>query len=165
MKNRSFEVLCHKQIQNARSKRCPDRASGHTIGERWNVGSSKARSLTLVNVFHPDNIFRYYMLSSGWSYAGQHWAAFPLGEAGQPCVLRVIRERGPYTLHTQTVPLAQHSSVHPGKNSVCRHFTSGYLTSEWERRTFQLLRSNISGSSGSAYPVRHAQLYCSPEAS
>ena len=129
------------------------------------VRMMKQGLLTLVNVFHPDNIFRYYMLSSGWSYAGQHWAAFPLGEAGQPCVLRVIRERGPYTLHTQTVPLAQHSSVHPGKNSVCRHFTSGYLTSEWERRTFQLLRSNISGSSGSAYPVRHAQLYCSPEAS
>ena len=29
---------------------------------------------------------------------------------------------------------------------------SGYLTSEWERRTFQLLRSDISGSSDSAYP-------------
>ncbi|RVW58136.1 hypothetical protein CK203_115539 [Vitis vinifera] len=38
-------------------QRCPNRASGHTIGERWNVDSSKARSLTLVNVFHPDNIF------------------------------------------------------------------------------------------------------------
>ena len=53
---------------------------------------------------------------------------------------RVIRERGPYTLHTQTVPFAQHSSFHPRKNSiwpafhllrifhirnsVCRHFTS-----------------------------------------
>ncbi|KAL6331771.1 hypothetical protein AAG906_020110 [Vitis piasezkii] len=32
MKNRSFEVLCHKQIRNARSKRCPDRASApHVI--------------------------------------------------------------------------------------------------------------------------------------
>ena len=26
----------------------------------------------------------------------------------------IIWERGPYTLHKQTVPLAQHSSVHPG---------------------------------------------------
>ena len=38
------------------------------------------------------------------------------------------------------------------RNSVHRHFTSGYLTSGWERRTFQLLRSDISGSSDSAYP-------------
>ena len=37
----------------------------------------------------------------------------------------IIRERGPYTLHTQTIPLAQHNSVHPGRNSVRRHFTSG----------------------------------------
>ena len=50
---------------------------------------------------------------SGWSWTGY------------PCALRVIWERGPYTLHTQTVPLAQHSSVHPGKNSVRRHFISG----------------------------------------
>ena len=32
---------------------------------------------------------------------------------------------GPYTLHTQTVLLAQHSSVHLGRNSVRRHFISG----------------------------------------
>ncbi|RVW76981.1 hypothetical protein CK203_055559 [Vitis vinifera] len=37
-------------------QRCPNRASRHTIGERRNVGCSKARSLTLVNVFYPDNI-------------------------------------------------------------------------------------------------------------
>ena len=37
------------------------------------------------------------------------------------------------------------------RNSVRRHFTSGYLTAGWERRTFQLLRSDISGSSDSAY--------------
>nr|CAN64081.1 hypothetical protein VITISV_017279 [Vitis vinifera] len=36
-------------------------------------------------------------------------------------------------------------------NSVRRHFTSGYLTVGWERRTFQLLRSDLSGSSNSAY--------------
>ena len=63
----------------------------------------------------------------------------------------VIWERCPYTLHMQTVPLAQHSSVHSGKNSVHRHFTSEYLTTGWERRTFQLLRSDMSGSSDSAY--------------
>ena len=83
--------------------------------------------------------------------------------------------RGVPTPCTQTLPLAQHSSVHPGKNSVRRHFhiqnlvrrhfTSGYVTSGWERRMFQLLRSDISESSGSAYPVRHAQLQWSPEAS
>ena len=84
--------------------------------------------------------------------------------ARQHCALRVIQERGPYTLHTQTVPLAQHSLVHPRKNSVRRHFTSGYFIVGWERMTFQLLQSDISGSSGSTYPVRHAQLQCSLEA-
>ena len=38
------------------------------------------------------------------------------------------------------------------RNSVRRHFTSEYLTARWERRTFQLLRSDMSGSSDSAYP-------------
>ena len=37
------------------------------------------------------------------------------------------------------------------QNSVRRHFTSGYLTAGWERRTFQLLRSDLSGPSDSAY--------------
>ena len=32
------------------------------------------------------------------------------------------------------------------------YFTFGYLTSRWERRMFQLLRSDMSGSSDSAYP-------------
>ena len=36
-------------------------------------------------------------------------------------------------------------------NSVRRHFTSGYLTTEWERRTLQLLRIDISGPSDNAY--------------
>ena len=35
----------------------------------------------------------------------------------------------------------------------------------WKRRAFQLPRSDMSRSSGSAYPVRQAQLQCSPEAS
>ena len=39
------------------------------------------------------------------------------------------------------------------RNSVRRHFTSsGYLTAGWERRKFQLPRSDISRSSNSAYP-------------
>ena len=38
------------------------------------------------------------------------------------------------------------------RNSVRRHFTfSRYFTSGWERRTFQLPRSDMSGSSDSAY--------------
>ena len=36
-------------------------------------------------------------------------------------------------------------------NSVRRHFTSGYLTAGWERRMLQLLRSDLSRSSNSAY--------------
>nr|CAN82822.1 hypothetical protein VITISV_041236 [Vitis vinifera] len=40
-------------------------------------------------------------------------------------------------------------------NSVCRHFTlSGYLTSGWERRTFQLPRSDMSGSSDRIFHIR-----------
>nr|CAN68557.1 hypothetical protein VITISV_024037 [Vitis vinifera] len=35
-----------------------------------------------------------------------------------------LSRMGPYTLYMQTVPLAQHSSVHPGRNSVRRHFIS-----------------------------------------
>ena len=37
------------------------------------------------------------------------------------------------------------------QNFVCQHFTSGYLTTEWERRTLQLLRIDISGLSDNAY--------------
>ena len=63
----------------------------------------------------------------------------------------------------------RHSSFHPGRNSirptfhlllifnirnsVRRHFTfSEYFTSGWERKTFQLPRSDMSGSFDSAYP-------------
>ena len=38
------------------------------------------------------------------------------------------------------------------RNFVRRHFTSGYLTAGWERRTLQLLRIDISGPSDNAYP-------------
>nr|CAN71015.1 hypothetical protein VITISV_001295 [Vitis vinifera] len=41
-----------------------------------------------------------------------------------------------------------------GKNSVRRHFTSGYLTSGWERRTFQLPRSDMSGSSDRIFHIQ-----------
>nr|CAN76406.1 hypothetical protein VITISV_016040 [Vitis vinifera] len=81
---------------------------------------------------------------------------------------------------------AQNSSFHPGRNSirptfhllrifhiqnfVRRRFTfSGYLTSGWERRTFQLPRSDMSGSFDSAYPESFSlSIQCngiSPEAS
>nr|CAN79353.1 hypothetical protein VITISV_036175 [Vitis vinifera] len=62
-----------------------------------------------------------------------------------------LSRMGPYILHTQTVPLVQHSLVYPGRNFVRRHFTSGYLTSGWERRTLQLFRIYISGPSDNAY--------------
>ena len=66
------------------------------------------------------------------------------------------QEEGSYTLHTQTVPLAQHSLFHPGRNSVRRHFTSGCLTAGWERRTFQLPRSDMSGSSDRIFHIRNS---------
>ena len=50
--------------------------------------------------------------------------------------------------HSEFCPLTFHI-----RNSVRRHFTSsGYLTAGWERRKFQLPRSDISRSSNSAYP-------------
>ena len=99
--------------------------------------------LTLVN--DPDNISGQDMLSFGCDDyecrvllpkgAGQHGGACLLGEsrwscARQQCALRVSRGGGPYTLYTQTVPLA----------------TRGYLTPGI------LPRSGMSGSSDSAYP-------------
>ena len=38
-----------------------------------------------------------------------------------------------------------------GGRSMRRHFTSGYLTAGWERRTLQLLRIDISRPSDNAY--------------
>ncbi|KAL6342904.1 hypothetical protein AAG906_016923 [Vitis piasezkii] len=52
------------------------------------------------------------------------------------------------------------------RNSVRRHFTSGCLTTEWERRTFQILRTNISGSSIAVLlklpdiSDRHLEIFC-----
>ena len=51
------------------------------------------------------------------------------------------------------------------RNSVRRHFTSGYLIAGWERRTFQLLQSDLSGSSDSTYQgvflsVYSATVFC-----
>ena len=51
------------------------------------------------------------------------------------------------------------------RNSVHRHFTSGYLIAGWERRTFQLLQSDLSGSSDSTYQgvflsVYSATVFC-----
>ena len=47
MKKQSFEVFCHKQIRNARSKRCPDRVSGHTIRWQWK---------SMIRTTYPDRI-------------------------------------------------------------------------------------------------------------
>nr|CAN82342.1 hypothetical protein VITISV_029024 [Vitis vinifera] len=149
MKNRSFEVLCHKQIRNARSKRCPDRASGHTIG--W-------RRKSMIRTTYPDRIcYR----------PGKH-ATCPLGGIRMK-LIRIAWRRGtfshlefrPPTFHirnsvrrhfTSRIPSVDisHPEFRPPtfhiRNSIRRHFTAG-----WERRTFQLLRSDLSGSSDSAY--------------
>ncbi|RVW25139.1 hypothetical protein CK203_110586 [Vitis vinifera] len=44
------------------------------------------------------------------------------------------------------------------QNSVRRHFTSGYLTAKWERRTFQFLRIDIFGPSDSVLPAEFFSL-------
>ncbi|RVX13140.1 Retrovirus-related Pol polyprotein from transposon 17.6 [Vitis vinifera] len=112
MKNRSFEVLCHKQIRNARSKRCPDTPSDG--GGTWSVVGCPndvarlAHFKSMIQTTYPDRI----CYRPGVMFTSA--LCFSLRE-----------EKGPYTSHTQTVPLARHNSFHPGKNSVCRHFTSG----------------------------------------
>ena len=70
------------------------------------------------------------------------------------------REGSLYLAHADGPPCAAylspageefHAPTFHIRNSVRRHFTSGYLTAGWERRTFQLLQSDLSGSSDSAY--------------
>ena len=93
------------------------RAAERVAGQA--VGMMQQGLLTLVN--DPDNISGQDMLSSCDVHERRVllpegvWirerTACPLGESGwscsgQRCELRVIRGRGPYTLHTQTVPLA-----------------------------------------------------------
>nr|CAN81245.1 hypothetical protein VITISV_044086 [Vitis vinifera] len=58
MKNRSFKVLCHKQIQNAKSKRCPDRAFGQDGGGTWSMAgwSSDRGSAPHVLLGNPDGV-------------------------------------------------------------------------------------------------------------
>ena len=128
--------------------------SGHTIG--W-------RRKSMIRTTYPDRI----CYRSGVMFTST--VCFSLRESGQGSVPHVLlgnpdgvdrnshahsvsSRRGVPTPCTRRRSLfAQHSSVHPGRNSARRHFTSGYLTSGWERRTFQLLRSDLSGSSDSAY--------------
>ena len=186
MKNRSFEVLFHKQIRNARSKRCPDRASGQDVGETWFVAGCPndvgrlSHIKLIIRTAHPDRIcYRPGMMFTSA-------VCFNLRESGQGSALRVLLRnpdgvdpdslahsmssgRGALHLaHADGPPCATQLSppreeFRPPtfhiRNSVRRHFTSGYLTAGWERKTFQLLWSDISGSSYSTYPESFLSVY------
>ena len=76
---------------------------------------------------------------SGWSCSGQRRAAQLI-----PPSLDISQPDGRgrrFNFPGQTCP-----------DPLIGYFTSGYLTAKWERRTFQLPRSDMSGSSDSAYP-------------
>ena len=96
------------------------------------------------------------MLSFGWSAPDSMAAHVLLGNPDgvdpDSLACSVSSGKGVPTPCTHRRSPLQHSLFHPGRNSVSRHFTSGCLTTGWERRTFQLLRIDISGSSDSAYP-------------
>ncbi|RVW29318.1 hypothetical protein CK203_115415 [Vitis vinifera] len=112
-------------------KRCPDRASRHTIKGRRNMGCDRGA--------------------------------------------RRVSSKG---IRMELLRIATRDIAHStrGRIQSSRHSTfSGYLTFEWERRTFQLPRSDMSGSSDrifhilishsrmgeedvSTYPVRHVRI-------
>ena len=124
------------------------------------------RMATEVN--DPDSISGQDMLSSGCDVHEclvllpegvriEERATCPLGESGWSCsgqrrVAQLIPPREEFC--PTDVPPSPDISHLDGKGgrSVRRHFTSGYLTAGWERRTLQLLRIDISGPFDNAYP-------------
>ena len=119
--------------------------SEHTIGGRRNV-----------SLFHSDNISGYDMLSFGvwWSRVP---CASPLGSPDRgtrrhSTRMYHIQNSAPPTFHpdvshSESSPPTFHSNIlHPAPDAG------------WERRAFQLPRSDISGSSDSAYPESFAAI-------
>ena len=114
---------------------------GVQTGWRRNVGCSKACSLqSMIWTTYPDRIcYRPGVMFTNvmcFSLRGRI----------------ALRRLSPWGIRMELIRIAwRHGTFHI-RNSVHQHFTSGYLTVGWERRTFQLLRSDLSGSSDSAYP-------------
>ncbi|RVW64179.1 hypothetical protein CK203_046335 [Vitis vinifera] len=115
---------------------------------------------------------------------GEH-ATCPLGESGWSCSflstrMYHIRNSAPPTFHPDVShPKFFSADIPPGcltseillRQHSTRIFHIRHLPdAEWERRAFQLPRSDISGSADSAYPESFATIFCtvprcSPEAS
>ena len=148
--------------------------SGHTIGGRRNVSCSKACShqsmirttyldricyrpeydVHKCRVLLPDGIqigerAACPLRESGWSCSGQRRATQlilpgeefnPADIPPSPDISHSDGKGGRFNFPGQTCP-----------DPLIKYFTSGYLTAGWERRTFQLPRSDMSGSSDSAY--------------
>ena len=62
-----------------------------------------------------------------------------------------LRRLSAWGIRMELIRIAWRCGTFHIRNSVRRHFTSGYLTAGWERRMFQFLRIDISGPSDSAY--------------
>nr|CAN63916.1 hypothetical protein VITISV_036186 [Vitis vinifera] len=82
------------------------------------------------------------ILSSRLSTFSRHFTSgIPSADISHPDISQLDGRGGRFNFPGQTCP-----------DPLIKYFTSGYLTAGWERRTFQLPRSDMSGSSDSAYP-------------
>nr|CAN76888.1 hypothetical protein VITISV_009764 [Vitis vinifera] len=138
MKKRSFEVLCHKKIRNARSK---DVRTGRSDTPSDGGGKSLdrgARHMSSWGIWM--ELLRIAWRRGTFSHPEFRPSTFSHSEF-RPSTFSHSEFRPPTFSHPEFRPLTFHI-----RNSVRRHFTAG-----WERRTFQLLRSDLSGSSDSAY--------------
>ncbi|RVX14629.1 hypothetical protein CK203_011936 [Vitis vinifera] len=124
-------------------KRCPDRASGHTIGGRRNVGCGIAHSSRRSHIRNSDPP----IVHPDVSYSEFCSADIPPG--CEDNISEILLRR-----HSTRMSHIRNSSpptFHPDISHLA-------LDAGWERRTFQLLRSDISRSSDSAYPESFAAI-------
>nr|CAN71733.1 hypothetical protein VITISV_014007 [Vitis vinifera] len=128
MKNRSFEVLCHKQIRNTTPLCDAQHNSFHPDGNSHS--------------FHPDVSHPEFCPANVLPYPNVSLPQFcPADILPSPDISQPDGRGGRFNFSGQTCP-----------DPLIEYFTSGYLTTGWERRTFQLPRLDMSGSSNSAYP-------------
>ena len=138
MKNRSFEVICHKQIRNARS-----------MGSFWAVVGYRNDVARLV---HFNQWFGQHIQNSALPtfHLDVSHPKFISADIPPGCITSGIMLRRHSTrmfhIRNSSPPTFHPDFSHPAPDAG------------WERRAFQLPRSNISGSSDSAYPESFAAI-------
>ncbi|RVW19668.1 Retrovirus-related Pol polyprotein from transposon opus [Vitis vinifera] len=150
---RSFLITKAIEIEESslESIRCLDRASGHTIGGRriWVVAGCWNDVARLAHIRNPNRGARHV---SSWGIRME--------------LLRIATHGIAYSTRENSIrPTFHFLRIFHIRNSIRRHFTSGYLTAGWKRRTFQLPRSDTSGSSDSAYLESFFSQYIMPQVS